>query len=346
MDYSKITYTVKLLRANGDKLDLTEIITDASVEENQGELAQRASLTLANIKYNKKRISSLAKPGCFLIFTAKVGGVSSEFARIKITEWAPSRSGTTDVLELSGYDILYDLQASQDNRYISKGVTTKAALESIFKAWGITVGAYKGPTFKNPKKTYKNKNVSDIALSLLRMAKKHGSADCFLRSNKTKVDVLPKGSNTQIYWFEEGSNIISSKYSIDTSNVVTVVKVMGYVEKTITTKKGKKKKKRTKKQKVEAVLKGNTKYGKRQQIYTRTGSDSLKKAKKAAQQILDDDGAPTTSITIQTPDVPTIRKWDVIHVKTRFYDGYALVKSISHNITNRTMSLTLKKHKL
>ena len=346
MDYSKITYTVKLLRANGDKLNITKIITAASVEENEGELAQHSSVTLANVKFNGKRISSLAKPGCYLIFTAKVGGDTAEFARTKITEWSPTRSATTDTIQLGGYDILYDLQASEDNRYISKGLTTKAALESLFKNWKIKINIYKGPTYANPKKTYKNKAVSDIVLSLLRIAKKHGSADCFIRSNKTKVDVLPKGSNELIYWFEEGKNILSSQYSIDTSNVITVVKVMGHEEKTVTLKSGKKKKKRLKKLKVEAIVKGSLKYGKRQQIYTRTGSDSLKKAKKAAKHILDQDGSPTTSMTIQVPDVPTVRKWDVVHVKTRFYNGYALVKSVSHNITGRTMSLTLKKHKL
>lgn len=62
VDVSKIAYKVFLLRENGEQLDITDIASGLNWEENEGELAQRVSLTLANIIHKGNRVSSLAKP--------------------------------------------------------------------------------------------------------------------------------------------------------------------------------------------------------------------------------------------------------------------------------------------
>lgn len=331
MDVSAITYGIFLLIEDGSQLNITKICTAADLEEHDGELAQKISITIANALYDGKRMSTIAKPNCYLIVKATVDGTTSEVGRGKITNWSPSRNGSQDNLQLVGYDELHDLQASQDNRYISKGVTTKAALQSIFKDWGIPVASYEGPTNANAKTAFKNEYLSDMILTLLETAHKQGSSDCMVRASGGKVSVLPKGSNKLIYYFEEEKNLLLSKYSIDTTDMVTVVKVVSSEEDD------------DGKQAVEAIVNGQLKYGKRQRIYIRPSDDSLAKAKAAAKEILAEDGVPTESFSIKAPDIPTIRKWDIIHVKTRFYDGYALVKSITHDIVGRTMSMELKK---
>ena len=331
MDLAEITYDIYLLKEDGSMLNITNICTSAGTEENEGQLAQKLSLTIANITYNSQRLSSIAKPNCYLIFKAKVDNTTSEFARGKITSWVPSRTATGDTLQLSAYDELYDLQASQDNRYISRGVTTETVIRSICKDWGIPIGKYDGPKNANAKTAFKNEYLSDIILDILDTAKKQGYKDCFLRASGGKVSVLPKGSNSLIYYFEEEKNLILSKYSIDTADMVTVVKVVASEEDD------------DGKRAVEAVINGKLQYGRRQRIYIRSSDDSLSKAQAAAREILEEDGEPTENFSIKAPDIPTIRKWDVVHVKTRIYDGYAIVLSVSHNIANRTMTMELKK---
>lgn len=331
IDISKITYKVYLLRETGEQLDITNISEDVGWEENEGELAQRVSLTLANILHNGKRISSIAKPNCYLIVTAEAGSTAGEVARGKITEWGPTRSGSSDAVELSGYDELFDLEGSQDNRYISAGVSTKTAITSIFDDWGIPVEKYEGPTNSNAKTTFKNEYLSDIILELLETAQKHGAKECIVRANKGKVSVIPKASNTTVYCFEEEQNVEMTKYKVSTSDMLTVVKVVATEDD-------------DGRQAVEAVINGKTEYGKRQKIYVRDKDDTLATATAAAKDILAEEGNPTETMSLKAPDIPFIRKGDKIKLTSRFYTGYAIVTSIQHNASSRSMTLGIEKY--
>lgn len=330
LDISKIAYKVYLLRESGEELDITDAAINVNWGENEGELAQRVSLTLGNVIYKGKRMSSLAKPNCFIIINAESGGEAEEVARGKITEWNPTRSGNSDELSLEGYDELYDLQASQDNRYVSAGVGTKTALIEIFNDWGIPVEKYEGPNVSHAKTTFKNEYLSDIILELLETAYKHGASKCIVRVSKGKVSVIPKSSNETIYCFEEDHNLEMTNYKISTSSMVTVVKVVATEDK-------------DGRQAVEAIVKGKTEYGNRQRIYVRDDDDTMATAMAAAKEILEQEGVPTETITVNAPDVPWIRKGDKVKITTRVYTGYATVLSIQHNASNKSMSMRLKK---
>lgn len=330
IDVSKIAYKIYLLRENGEQLNITDAATNVGWEENEGELAQRVSLTLANIMHKGQRLSSIAKPNCYLIVKAEIGGTEDEVARGKIVEWTPSRSGSTDDVSLMAYDELYDLQASQDNRYVSAGVSTKTVMNEIFSDWGIPVEKYEGPENATGKTTFKNEYLSDILLELLETAHKHGARDCIIRANKGKVSVVPKGDNTIVYCFEEEKNLELTEYKISTGEMVTVVKVVATEDE-------------DGRQAVEAIINGKTEYGKRQRIYVRDDDDTMATATAAAKEILEEEGNPKETIAVKAPDIPSIRKGDKIKITTRFYNGYALVLSISHNASNRSMSMELSK---
>ena len=313
VDVSKIAYKVFLLRENGEQLDITDIASGLNWEENEGELAQRVSLTLANIMHKGSRVSNLAKPNCYIIGKTETGGKTDEVARGKRTE-------------------LFDLQASQDNRYISAGVSTKTALMGIFDDWGISVEKYDGPTVANAKTTFKNQYLSDIILELLETAHKHGARRCIVRASKGKVSVIPRAGNETIYCFEEANNLEMVKYKLSTSEMVTVVKVVATEDE-------------DKRQAVEAVINGKTEYGKRQKIYVRDKDDTLATATAAAKEILENEGEPTVTMNLKAPDIPTIRKGDKIKITSRVYTGYATVISISHDAGSRTMTVGVEKFK-
>lgn len=331
LDITKVAYKVYLVRENGEQLDITDVSSDVGWDENEGELAQRLSLTLGNIVHKGKRMSTLAKPNCIIIIKAEIDGKAEEVARGKITEWSPTRSGSADELDLQAYDELYDLQSSQDNRYVSAGTGTKTIINAIFKDWGIPVGKYEGPNVSHAKTTFKNEFLSDIILELLETAHKHGAPDCIVRASKGKVSIIPKASNEIIYCFEENHNLEMTKYKISTSDMVTVVKVVATEDK-------------DGRQAVEAIINGKTEYGKRQKIYVRDDDDTMATATAAAKEILAEEGNPTETLNVKAPDVPMIRKGDKVKITSRAYTGYAIVLTVQHNASSKSMSMGLAKY--
>ncbi|MBQ9348169.1 MAG: hypothetical protein IJT94_12690 [Oscillibacter sp.] len=329
IDMAKLSYHLYLLRESGESLDITEIVTNAEWEENKGELASRMSLTVANVPYNGTYMSSIAKPNCYVLVYAELGGVPEEVARCKITEWDTTRAEDEDALILSGYDELFDLQKSEDHRFIKDGTSTKKALTDLFSDWGIPLGKYDGPTAACAKTPYSDP-LSDIILDLLDNAHKHGDPECHVRANKGKVDVIQKGSNSTVYCFEEGKNLSTARMKISTSDMITVVKILSAEEDD------------DGKRAVESLVEGKTEYGRRQKILIRDADDDLATATSSANQILKDEGEPEKTLKVKTPDVPFIRKYDRVQITSRTYTGAALVLSIQHDIDSKSMTMELE----
>lgn len=329
IDISKIKYQLLLVTEAGKEIDITRATEDLGWEEGEAELALRTSFTMANITHNGQLLSSLAKPGCLIAVIADWGTGKEEVARGKIAEWDPQFSGSGNIVGITAYDDLINLQASQDNRYYSAGTGTKSAITAIFTDWGIPVGEYKGPDIAHAKTLFKAEYLSDIIIQLLDDAKKKGGASCIVRSAKGKVSILPEGSNTTIYHFTEDKNVELARDMMSITTLVTRVKVVG-------------KEDADGKQAVEAVVDGLTNYGIRQQIYVRDEDDTLATATAAAQDIIDTVGKPDRVRTINAPDIPTIRKGDKVHIQAGTLNGYYIVKAIQHNASSAIMSMDIK----
>lgn len=140
---------------------------------------------------------------------------------------------------------------------------------------------------------------------------------------------MPKGSNKTIYHFDEDTNATLVRDKISIADLVTRVKVVG-------------KEDSEGRQPVEAVLDGLTQYGIRQRIYNRSEDDTLTAAKSAAQEMLNEQGKPARTITLEAPDVPTIRKGDKIHVKAGTLNGYYIIKAIRHDAASKSMTMDLE----
>lgn len=93
---------------------------------------------------------------------------------------------------------------------------------------------------------------------------------------------------------------------------------------------------------VEATVNGETKYGIRQRIYTRGKDESLADAKSAAQEILDDEGKIKKEIKVQSPDVPFVRKGDLVYVMSELAQSYYYVKGIQHTADTYSMTMDLE----
>lgn len=329
IDVSKIKYRLVIMTEDKKQYNIKDFVEDLGWEENDGELAVRISFTAENKKTSAGKISSLAKPGCLVGVFAEHGSIDEEVARGYITDWKPTVSGSKDKFDVTCYDELYNLQESQDFIYYSAGAATGAVIKKIFSDWNVPMEKYDGPNVTHGKMAYKTEMLSDVLLDILDDAKKKGGEAAMIRAAKGKVSVLQWGSNKTVYHFEaDNTKVVSQKMS--TAGMITRVKIIGQEDK-------------EGRASVEATVNGQTEYGIRQKIYVRGKDDSVSDAKSAADDIIKEKGQVSNDISVQAPDIPFVRKGDLVHVKVGTLSGYYYVKGIRHDADTMSMTMDLKK---
>lgn len=329
IDVANIKYRLVVMTEDKKQYNIKEFVENLGWEENDGELAVRISFTAKNDKTSAGLISSLAKPGCLVGVFASHGSIDEEVARGYITDWKPTLSGSKDKFDVTCYDELYNLQESQELIYYSSGIGTKSAITKIFDDWQIPMDKYEGPDVTHGKLAYKTEMLSDVLLDILDDAKKKGGGSAMIRAAKGKVSVIEWGSNTTVYHFEaDNTKQVSHKKS--TSGMITRVKIIGQEDD-------------DGRSSVEAVVNGLTKFGVRQKIYIRGKDDSVSDAQSAAQKIIDEKGQVKEDITVQAPDIPFIRKGDLVHITVGTLKDYYYVRGIRHDADSGSMTMDLKK---
>lgn len=329
VDMATVQYKVIAATSKNQEYNITGFIENLSWEESRDGISGRITFSCRNDNTKKGYLAQLIEPGCLVLVYAKDGKRKyTEVARGTVATWTPANQGGSHDFKCVCYDGLYNLQKSQDSFFFRSGTSTKTRINKVLGKWKVPIGRYEGPDKKHGKKKYQNKYLSDILLGILDDAVKKGGKKSVIRMEKGRTVIIPEGSNKDIYVFR-GSNIMAAVREAGTESLVTRVKVTG-------------RSKEKGKEKVVAVLDGLTKYGIRQRIYTRGSDESIKDAKKAAQAILDEDGAVSMDITVESPDVPYICKGDLVYVKTRGLEGYFIVAGICHNASSCSMSMDLK----
>lgn len=263
-------------------------------------------------------------------FNAKSDGKGyEEVARGKVIKWDSTRQNSADDLKCTMYDDLYFLQKSQDNFFFQSGIGTKARIDQVLGGWGMSLSKYEGPNKKHGKKKYQNQYLSDIILDILGDSVKKGGSKYIFRQVKGQVQVVKRGGNEDVYVFENRNSILTS-HTLSTAGMITRVKIIG-------------KEKKEGKDKVLATLNGSVQYGIRQRIYTRGEDESMADANAAAQAILDEDGDIQDEIMAQAPDVPYIRKGDLVYMKAGGLKKYYYILGIQHNADSCSMTMQLRK---
>lgn len=330
IDLLKIKYSLVLMTESGEQLKINDYIENLGWEENENELAARISFTAKNHKTAAGILAETAKIGCMAGVLVQVGNsASEEVARGYLVSWNPKDSLSGSTLSCTCYDELYSLQQSQDNVYYSPGAGTKTVLTELFNRWKIPVETYEGPDVPHAKLVYKSENLSDIIRDLLDDAHKKGAPKCIVRAGKGKVSILPYGSNKTVYCFEADNTKVVN-HSVSSGGMVTRVKIIGQADD-------------QGQSPVEATLDGQIKFGVRQKIYIREKDSSLEEAKSAAQEILNEKGDFQEKITAEAPDVPFIRKGDVIYLRAAGLKAHYYVTGIRHDASSGSMSMDLKK---
>ena len=332
IDPRKYKYTVMITSQKKEQFDVTDLAEEIIWEEAEGELAARITVTVRNIPHRGVTLAAIARPGAWIALTYRYNnGARKEAVRGRIVEWNPTAKNNKKQFKIKAYDVLYDMQESQDNVYFSSGTRTESAIRQLLDRWDIPIGTYAGPNVKHKKMAYKSEKIGTIIIKILKEAKKKGGKDAVLRSSKGKVSVYEYGANDVVYTLTENSNITEMNHTITTVGMITRVKVIGQKDD-------------DGKAPVDATLDGRTEYGIRQKISTRSKDTSLDEAKEAAQDILDDEGDPKETMTVTAPDIPIIHKGDILYLRlSTVHDQYFYCTGISHNVTKGVMTLELER---
>ncbi len=332
VDICTLEYKVVAFDESGNKHDITDLIENFGWEENDHELAVRLSFTARNDRVSKSRLSTIIKPNCQILSYAKSGKEPFvEVARGRVVTWSCVNRNSEYTFKCTAYDDLYCLQKSQDDFFFQSGTGTKSRINKVLGQWGISLGKYEGPNASHGKKKYQGMYLSDIILAILDDGVKKGGSRCIIRQKKGQVQIVKRGGNKDVYVFES-DNTVALTQSLSTEDLVTRVKIMG-------------KEKKGGKEKVIATLNGDTKYGIRQRIYKRGHEEKLSDAKSAAQAILDENGGLKNEAKVQAPDVPYIRKGDLVCMRVQQIKGDFYVLSIQHDAGTRSMTMDIKRKK-
>ena len=326
IDISTIKYDVELITETGGRYLLNDALLDLQWEEQKGELAQRATISVANFLIGNTYLMALAKLNCILQISSDWGEGKKLLFDGTIWEWK-YKSATNKELSLISYDRMIRLQQSKDFKYYSAGMTTQALVNSICSDWGIPVAYKWGQSITHEKKVFSADTISDMIFSLLEEVRKKTGEGYIAYFRDNQLQIVGYGSNSTVYRFD-GQNVISTTDKLTLNNLVTRVKVIG-------------KQDNEGRAAVEALVDGDTRFGVLQEIIRRDSDKKLDSAMSEANALIKERGKPEETIQLQTVDLPFLRKGDKAEIAAGNLLGFFFVEGVAHYATAKQMELTL-----
>lgn len=328
LNIARVLYKIVVVTPDGTQLDVTDVATALGFSEGEKELAVEIQFKLAaSAEYNGKSVTELVKPFTPVFIYADMGAGYEEVARGTVQKWSIVESNREFYLEVETADECQALRHNEDDFYFTDGHSSSSILEEVLGKWGVPheIQISDGT---HAKKVYRKKYLCDMVADVLKDLKEKNGGVYFVRAKEGVVQIIPRGTNETIWHFDLDDNLIKANDSYDVSKIVTRVQVVA-------------KEKEEGHQKIESTIDGKTEYGTRQVIYTRGDKETLGEAETAAKKILDEQGDAKRKTTIESPDVPTLRKGDRIRIRSSMGEGYFFVKSIRHNAATQKMSMEL-----
>ena len=322
-------YTAEAVASDGTKYELKHATLNLSLEEKEGELAEKVTISLANVQAGDKLLSSLLALKMRLFVYANDGSQNKEVFRGYIWDKASS-IGTEKEIKIVAYTNLIYLQKSKDCMYFTAGKYTDAIIKSICSKWGISI-SYDYDSIKHSKMPLNNKYIADMIIEPLNAVKKQKGTKYNIRSVQDNMQIRKTGTNTEIYTFQKNGSILSTKSEESLDGIITRVAIYGNEDD-------------DERREIAATVNGDTSsYGTLQEVVLMSGNTTLSEAKAEAKEILEEKGKPKPKHTVELPDVPWVHKGDCIYIYALDLSGLFLVNSVTHEATSKTMSVEVEK---
>lgn len=327
IDISKLKYKFLVVLKSGASINITNLITDCSIEDPDGEISEHAEMTINNILYGSGRISSVITPGSALYISSDWGSGFEEIYRGTIWDWDDEGSTTDKSFKFSVYDILKYLEQSEDNIYFPAGLSTKSIVGNISNKWGIPF-SYTYSSITHSKVVLPATELSEAIKTVLDDAQSKVAANYVILARKGVMDVIPQGSNSTVCVFT-GRKIETTSNKLSMDDLITKVIVGGQQD-------------NAGKVPVEAAFTGRTEFGTLQKLVSRDEDTTLNAASAEAQKMLKEHGNLSEDREIGAPDVPFIRKGDKVKIVTGSFNGYYYVLGVTHLPVERRMTMQVK----
>ena len=322
-------YSAELMADDGSLYCLDGALLSLQWEERISELAQRATLALANMAVGGTWLMALAKPGCPLrIYAGAGGGAPGPVFDGAVWEWQYS-SARNKELRLTAYDPMVRLQQSKDFRHYPAGMETRAILGDICGAWGVPLDYRWRQGMAHGKKIFNGVAVGDMAIELLEEARRQSGEKYAAYCAGGKLVVDGYGTNADVPRFD-ASSALSTMDRLSLSRLVTRVKVFGNED-------------REGRPAFEDAVDGDTRHGVLQEAVRRDSNKSLGEARAEALALLKDRGRPEELIQASVPDVPSLRKGHLVEMAAGNLLGRFYVEGVTHHADRRLMSLELSR---
>jgi len=326
VDAALLEYGADLITETGAVYRLDEAVQSLSWEEQDGQLAQKAVLSLADCKVEGDTLRSLLKLNRIIRICADWGAGRQVMFEGAVWEWQYVHAQSREI-SITAYDPMIRLQQSKDMKYFSAGLTTPAILGMICREWGIPLDYQWAQQITHEKKVFNGEAVSDIIIKLLEEVRQQTGIRYAVLCRDGRLLVSGLGTNQDIYKFT-GSNSINVTTKLSINELVTRVKVIGKAD-------------NEGRAGVEAVVDGNLEFGILQEIVKRDGDKDIGRAKAEAETLLKEKGKPEESILLNSPDLPFLRRGDAVEVEAGNLSGIFYVLGVSHNATEKQMTMTL-----
>lgn len=318
--------------SGGTKYNVTPAIIAVERSDADNQISQRVTLRLMNVQVNGTGLTGIFKARDRVYLYANDGTKNAEVFRGFL--WTRTYASSTSDRELKFvcYDNLIYLQESEDSLYFSPGNSTKDVVAFICSKWGVNL-SYNYSSIAHSKLPLRGKLYDIFTADILDLVKRKTGQDYVIISDQDTMYVKPVGSNSTVYHFLAGKNVMKTARGWTMDGVVTQVVIVGKADD-------------DGREPIEATISGNTsQYGTLQKIIDSGESTTLAEAKEEAQHTINESGAPKWEYEMTAPDVPWIRKGDKVYVDAgEITKRYLIVVAVDRMFDGKNceMVLTLK----
>ena len=326
INIADIGYDVELLTENGSWVVLNDAIQTLQWEEQEGQLAQSATVNIVNVEMDDGWLIEKAKLNCIIRIWGRITTEKKLVFQGPIWEWDYS-SNAKNEMSIVAYDPLIRLQQSKDFRYYSAGKNTQTIISDICRAWEIPLSYKWGRSISHEKKKFSSQTISEMIKNLLDEVRARTGEKYTIRFCDEQLQILGYGTNSMVYNFNM-ENTLSTADRLSLRNLVTRVKIVGPENKNGDAR-------------VESLVDGDLRYGVLQEIIQRDSNKKLTAAREEANVVLKERGKPDEMIQAVVPDIPFMRKGDAVEVTAGNLTGIFYIEGVTHNTTAGQMTMTL-----
>lgn len=339
IDVSRLRYDLKAV-TDGGTASIATALANFTYEEQPGELAMRVTANLYNDDTPLGFVHDVLRLGGIVVPLYDVGaGWVPIIDRAHIFTRGLNTTSGYPLVKMVAYDPLIHLQKSEFEKLYLEGASGRNMLLDLFQIWGLPVGRVDGPNVPMPKMALRG-NLGSTVGDILKTAWLRGDEEYIVRWRDGAVEVIQAGSNETIYWLSGARNTPGADSEEDIHDLVTEVHIVGEQSVALADDAGPG---ANMKPRLERLLQSELypAYGRLRAVVKSQAADTEDSILQQASTILSERGEPRRTQSVPAPDVPMIRKGDIVRITAGVLDGYYPVSGVVRDTDSRIMTLTI-----